>query len=166
MEENAASSRVAVMPLLTCCFELVSCFVCTGATGKLPFEFDESVGPLCCSERLCCGGDIATELGFFINSAAKRTLVGTRLSLMAPLPDEGVVAEVSLAAGLNADEESELVVHGDGSGLRGEIIDAEDDRLGMALVLRPPTSGIFRMSRDVGLRNSDGLLCLGGLRKA
>lgn len=82
---------------------------------------------------------------------------------MAPLPDEGVVAEVSLAAGLNADEESEAVVHGDGSGLRGDIMDAEEDRFGMAPVLRPPTSGILRISRDDGLRNSDGRLCLGGL---
>jgi hypothetical protein len=104
-----------------------------------------------------------------ISSAARRTLVGTRFSLMAPLPDDGVVAETSLAAGLNADEESELVVHGDGKGLSGDIIDMDAeacDIVGMAPVLRPPTMGILRVSRDPGLRNSDGRRCLGGLWKA
>jgi len=80
--------------------------------------------------------------------------VGTRLRRIAPPPDEGVVIDVSLAilAGLKADEASEP----EGSGLRGEIIDAEEDNVETAPAFRPPSTGIFRVSNEEGLRNSEG----------
>ena len=84
--------------------------------------------------------------------------MGTRLRRIAPPPDEGVVIDVSLAilAGLKADEASEPEAHGEGSGFRGDIIDAEEDNVETAPALRPPSAGIFRVSNEEGLRNSEG----------
>jgi hypothetical protein len=87
------------------------------------------------------------------------------LRRMAP-PDDGVVADVSLTtlAGLKADDASEEAeAHGEGSGLSGEIMDAEDDRVETAPVFRPPKTGILRISNEDGLRNSEGRRCRGGL---
>lgn len=81
---------------------------------------------------------------------------------MAAPPDDCVVADVSLAAGLNAADVSGLDVHGEGKALNGEIIEADEDSVATAL-LRPPTNGIFRASKEVGFKNSDGRLCLWGL---
>ena len=52
MDEKAASSRAAVIPLVG---DLVldSCPVWTGAIGKLPIELDESTDPLCGSDAFC-----------------------------------------------------------------------------------------------------------------
>jgi hypothetical protein len=93
---------------------------------------------------------------------------------MAPPPGGGAVecdAESlvwSLLGALNA-EDSEAEVHGDGSGFRGDIMDADVDKLGTVLVPkdgRPlPTIGIFRLS-NAGLRNSDGRRCLGELMQS
>jgi hypothetical protein len=84
---------------------------------------------------------------------------------MAPPPEDGVVDELSVAtlAGLKADEASDPDAQGEGSGLSGEIIDADDDSVGTAEPLRPPITGILRASSDEGLRNSDGRRWRGGL---
>ena len=75
------------------------------------------------------------------------------------------MADVSLTplAGLNAEDASDPEAHGDGSGFSGEIIEAEDDNVDTAPPLRPPRTGILRMSSEVGLRNSEGRRCRGGL---
>jgi hypothetical protein len=84
---------------------------------------------------------------------------------MAPPPEEGVVAELSLAtlAGLNADEPSEPDAQGDGRGLSGEIMDADEDSVETTPLFRPPMTGILRVSSEDGLRNSDGRRWRGGL---
>lgn len=91
--------------------------------------------------------------------------MGTRFRRIAPVPDDAVVADVSLTtlAGLKADEASDPEAHGDGSGFSGDIIDAEDDKVDTAPELRPPKTGILRISKEVGLRNSEGRRCRGGL---
>jgi hypothetical protein len=68
------------------------------------------------------------------------------------------VTEVSLTtlAGLKADDASEPEAQGDGSGFRGDIIDADDDKVEIAPDARPPSTGIFRVSKEEGLRNSEG----------
>lgn len=160
MDEKAASSRAVLTPLAAG-FCAASADVV--ADGEVARELSPVGGAEGWSDRFCCGGDMAAAFGFLMSSAARRTLVGTRFKRIAPLLDEGVVAEVSLAAGLKADDESEPDVHGDGKGLSGEIMDAEDERVGIVFEFLPPTSGILRVSSDDGLRNSDGRRCLGGL---
>jgi len=76
------------------------------------------------------------------------------------------VADVSLTtlAGLKADDASEEPeAHGEGSGFSGEIIDAEEDRVETAPAFRPLKTGILRISKEEGLRNSEGRRCRGGL---
>jgi hypothetical protein len=97
-----------------------------------------------------------------INSAARRTLVGTRFRRIAP-PEEGAEVSLTTLAGLNADEASVPEAHGDGSGFSGEIIDAEEERVDTAPEFRPPITGILRISSEEGFRNSDGRRCRGGL---
>lgn len=104
-----------------------------------------------------------------IRSAASRTLVGTRFSLIAPPTDEADVEDESSLdcdlGALNA-EESDSAAQGDGKGFRGEIIEAEVDKDGIWAALievrGPPTIGILRESPE-GLRNSLGRRCRGGL---
>jgi len=105
-----------------------------------------------------------------IRSAAILTLVGTLFRRIAPLPIDEVDADDDNTGwcglgGLNGDE-SESAVHGEGSGFRGEIMDADVDREGTCVPLSeargPPMIGILRES-PLGLRNSLGLRCLGGL---
>ena len=98
-------------------------------------------------------------LEVFINSAAMRTLVGTRVSRIAPLFDP--MSPLWLAdgemPGLSDDE-----IQGDGNGLSGETVDVEVERDAMpARALR--LGAIRRASGEAVLRNSDGLLARGGL---
>lgn len=105
-----------------------------------------------------------------IKSAAILTFVGTLLSRMAPLPMDDVEVEEESSewwdlGGLNGDD-SDSAVHGDGRGLRGDIIEAEVESDGMCVPFRdargPPIIGILRRSPP-GCRNSLGRRCLDGL---
>jgi len=105
-----------------------------------------------------------------IRSAANLTLVGTLFKRIAPLPIDDVEvdddnSECCALGGLKG-EESESAVHGEGRGFKGEIIDAEVEREGMWVLFKvargPPIIGILRES-PLGLRNSLGRRCLGGL---
>jgi hypothetical protein len=102
--------------------------------------------------------------GALIRSAAIRTLAGTRFNLMAPPAElEPTDGDVSLGWGLGAlnGEDVDSTVHGDGSGLSGDIIDAEVDRDGrwaLEIDVRDPlVIGILRPSPE-GFRNSLGRL--------
>jgi hypothetical protein len=98
-----------------------------------------------------------------ISSAASRTLVGTRFSLIAPVELPCDASVFCVVGGLIGDPSEDDDDHGEGSGLRGEIIEADVDKLATAPERAPPMIGIFRPSAKEGLRNSDGRRCLGGL---
>lgn len=99
-----------------------------------------------------------------IKSAARRTLVGTRFRRMGPLDD---VAELDNSFIMLLDRLEGSSDQGDGKGLRGEIIDADAERVGTPEPPnpRPPIAsdggGSLRRSMDDGRKNSDARRCRG-----
>jgi hypothetical protein len=106
---------------------------------------------------------------FLINSAALRTLVGTLFNLIALLAvDEDWFEDDSLVCGFGGlNGELSLSVQGEGSGFKGEIIDADVESEGTWAELMEarelPTIGILRDSPK-GFKNSLGRRCLWGLQ--
>jgi hypothetical protein len=112
----------------------------------------------------CCNGGV-WQWAVLMRSAARRTLVGTLFSRIAPPGDAVCDDERSVPENDCPNGTSD---HGEGSGFNGDTIDAEEDNVGRADVTRRPVvgegGGSLRKSIDVGRRNSDVRRWRGALR--